>query len=261
MLPPTIVEAARRFADRTAYVTPTGWALSYADVDRISDEVAVGLAARGVVQGDVVALVLAPGPEYLLAYCAAAKVGAITAGVNDRLSERERFAVLDVASPRVVLDAQEFPAAESPDKVLAALRVPGKGPTPLPDDPDRPVAIVFTSGTTGLPKGALYCNRQLAFITRTDVGDGWDGGGRAASGTSFAHLGFMTKLPGALRRGGTTFIMERWRAREALDLLARERMTNVAGVPTQLALMLRDPEFDSFDLSSVQYIVAGGGPI
>src|SRR5262249_15195621 len=140
MLPPTIVEAARRFADRTAYVTPTGWALSYADVDRISDEVAVGLAARGVVQGDVVGLVLAPGPEYLLAYCAAAKVGAITAGVNDRLSERERFAVLDVASPRVVLDAQEFPAAESPDKVLAALRVPGKGPTPLPDDPDRPVA-------------------------------------------------------------------------------------------------------------------------
>src|SRR5262249_325346 len=210
-----------------------------------------------------------PGPEYLLAYCAAAKVGAITAGVNDRLSERERFAVLDVASPRVVLDAQEFPAAESPDKVLAALRAPGEGPTPLPADPARPLPalpdapgpIVFTPGTPGLPKGALYCNRQLAFITRTDVGDGWDGGGRAASGTSFAHLGFMTKLPGALRRGGTTFIMERWRAREALELLARERMTNVAGVPTQLALMLRDPEFDSFDLSSVQYIVAGGGPI
>jgi acyl-CoA synthetase (AMP-forming)/AMP-acid ligase II len=55
--------------------------------------------------------------------------------------------------------------------------------------------------------------------------------------------------------------MERWRARAALELLARERMTTVAGVPTQLALMLRDPEFDRFDLSSVQYIVAGGGPV
>ena len=65
----------------------------------------------------------------------------------------------------------------------------------------------------GCPKGALYCNRQLAFITQTDVGDAWDGGGRSFSGTSFAHLGFMTKLPGSLRRGGTTFIMERWRAR------------------------------------------------
>jgi acyl-CoA synthetase (AMP-forming)/AMP-acid ligase II len=261
MLPLTIAEAARRFADRTAYVAPAGWALSYADVDRISDEVAVGLATRGVRAGDVVALMLPPGPEYLLAYCATAKLGAITAGVNDRLSAGERLAVLDVADPRLVLDAAEFPAADAAEKVLHDIRTRGESPPGIVEDPDRPVAIIFTSGTTGLPKGALYCNRQLAFITRTDVGDRWDGGGRSFSGTSFAHLGFMTKLPGALRRGGTSFIMERWRARGALELLARERMTTVAGVPTQLALMLRDPEFDRFDLSSVQYIVAGGGPV
>jgi acyl-CoA synthetase (AMP-forming)/AMP-acid ligase II len=261
MLPQTIAEAARRFAERTAYVAPTGWELSYRDVDRISDEVAAGLAARGVRSGDVVALVLPPGPEYLLAYCGAAKLGGITAGVNDRLSMRERTSVLDVADPRVVIDADEFPAADHPDKTLSGLRVEGVAPPPLPEDPDRPVAIIFTSGTTGLPKGALYCNRQLAFITQTDVGDTWDGGGRSYSGTSFAHLGFMTKLPGSLRRGGTNFIMQRWRARAALELIARERMTNVAGVPTQLALMLRDPEFDQFDLSAVQYIVSGGGPI
>jgi acyl-CoA synthetase (AMP-forming)/AMP-acid ligase II len=71
----------------------------------------------------------------------------------------------------------------------------------------------------------------------------------------------MTKLPGSLQRGGTTFIMERWRAADALELLAREKMTTVAGVPTQLALMLRQPDFDAFDLSSVRYIIAGGGPI
>ncbi len=131
----------------------------------------------------------------------------------------------------------------------------------LPDDPERPVAIIFTSGTTGLPKGAVYCNRQLAFITATDVGDTWGGGGRTFTGTSFAHLGFMTKLPGNLRRGGTNFIMTRWRARAALELLAREHMASVGGVPTQLALMLRDPDFDTFDLSSVQFIVTGGGPV
>jgi acyl-CoA synthetase (AMP-forming)/AMP-acid ligase II len=261
VLPSTIAEAARRFADRTAYVAPSGWALSYADVDRISDEAAVGLAQRGVRMGDVVALVLPPGPEYLLAYCAATKLGAITAGVNDRLSAGERLAVLDAADPRIVLDADELSAAGSAEKVLRDLRTRGEAPAVLANDPDTPVAIIFTSGTTGLPKGALYCNRQLTFITHTDVGDRWDGGGRSSSGTSFAHLGFMTKLPGALRRGGTTFIMERWRARAALELLARERMTTVAGVPTQLALMLRDPEFDRFDLSSVQYIVAGGGPV
>jgi len=141
------------------------------------------------------------------------------------------------------------------------LRVEGASPPPLPDDPDRPVAIIFTSGTTGLPKGALYGNRQLAFITRTDVGDAWDGGGRSFSGTSFAHLGFMTKLPGNLRRGGTTFIMQRWRADDALALLSRERMTTVAGVPSQIALMLRRPDFDSYDLDAVGFIIVGGGPV
>jgi acyl-CoA synthetase (AMP-forming)/AMP-acid ligase II len=252
MLPQTIAAAAQRFGDRTAYVAPDGSELSFTDVDRISDELAVGLTRRGVRAGDVVALVLPPGTEYLLMYCAAAKIGAITAGVNDRLATREREAILDVASPGLVVDD---PA------MLDELQVPNARPEPLPEDLDRPVAIIFTSGTTGLPKGALYRNRQLAFITKTDVGDTWGGGGRSMSGTSFAHLGFMTKLPGGLQRGGTTFIMERWHARPALELIAREKMTNIAGVPTQLALMLRDPDFDTFDLSAVQYIVAGGGPI
>jgi acyl-CoA synthetase (AMP-forming)/AMP-acid ligase II len=207
----------------------------------------------------VVALVLPPGPEYVLAYCGAAKLGAITAGVNDRLAPAEREAVLALAQPKLTIDAT--PPAEHVDEVLHALRVRGEAPPPIEDDPDRPVAIIFTSGTTGLPKGAVYCNRQLAFITQTDTGGAWDTGGRSFSGTSFAHLGFMTKLPGSLQRGGTTFIMERWRAHDALELLSREHMTTVAGVPTQLALMLRQPDFDAFDLSSVRFIIAGGGPI
>jgi acyl-CoA synthetase (AMP-forming)/AMP-acid ligase II len=158
-------------------------------------------------------------------------------------------------------DAVEIEPARSVDGLLAGLRVAHHEPPVLADDPERPVAIVFTSGTTGLPKGALYCNRQLSFITRTDVGDTWGAGGRSFSGTSFAHLGFMTKLAGNLQRGGTTFIMTRWSARASLELLERERMTSVAGVPAQLALMLRDPDFDRFDLDAIAAIVVGGGPV
>ena len=55
MIPTTVAEAARRFGDRIAYVTESGWSLTYADLDRISDEVAVGLAREGVGEGDVVA--------------------------------------------------------------------------------------------------------------------------------------------------------------------------------------------------------------
>jgi acyl-CoA synthetase (AMP-forming)/AMP-acid ligase II len=271
MLAETTREAARRFEDRTAYVTEAGWTLSYRDIDRVSDELAVGLARRGLAAGDVVSLILPPGPEYLLSYVAAAKLGAVTAGINDRLSERERDAVLAVAEPKLVIaapglaptdrDAVEIDAGASLAESCAGLRVSGEAPPVRDEQPDDPVAIIFTSGTTGLPKGACYCNRQLAFITQTDVGDAWDTPGRSFTGTSFAHLGFMTKLPGNLRRGGVNFIMTRWRAHDALVLLEREKMTTVAGVPSQLALMLRDPGFDAFDLDSVRFIIAGGGPI
>jgi acyl-CoA synthetase (AMP-forming)/AMP-acid ligase II len=270
MLAATLREAARRFGGSPAYMTADGWVLSYADLDRVSDAVASGFAQRGVRAGDVVGLVLPPGPEYVASYLAAAKVGAITAGVNDRLTPAEREAVLDTAGPRLVLaapgfvptdhDAVEVPPAPSVDLLLTGLRG-DDGPAALPEDPERPVAIIFTSGTTGTPKGALYCNRQLAFITETDVGDAWGGGGRSLNGTSFAHLGFMTKLAGNLRRGGLTFLMTRWSARGALELVARERMTNVGGVPTQLALMLRQSDFDDYDLESVTTIVTGGGPL
>ena len=275
MLPEVTYEAAQRFGDATAYVTAGGWALSYRELDRASDEIAAGLARRGLGPGGVLALVLPPGPEYLLAYLAAAKVGAVTTGVNDRLAPAERAAVLALAQPRLVLtapglvtdapenaDVVETAAADSADGVLDAVRVRGGGALArLPADPNRPVAIVFTSGTTGMPKGALYCNRQLEFITATDVGDTWGSGGRGYSGTPFAHLGFMTKLAGNLRRGGTTYLMDRWRAGDALHLLAEQRMTTVAGVPAQLALMLRRPDFDSYDLESVRFIVVGGGPV
>ncbi len=270
MLPQIALEAARRFGEATAYVAPDGWALSYSEVDRLSDRVAAGLRHRGIGVGDVVALMLPPGVEYLVAYLAAAKVGAVTTGVNDRLAPPEQHAVLAIAQPRLVVAhpgvpdlpfaLEESGPADRPSMVLAELQRDETVP-PLAPEPDRAVAIVFTSGTTGQPKGALYTNRQLAFITHTDVGDTWGGGSRNLSGTSFAHLGFMTKLAGNLMRGGTTSIMRRWRARAALELLARERMTTVAGVPTQLALMLADPDFETFDLSSVQYIVVGGAPI
>ncbi len=277
MIPETLREAARRFGDSVAYVTPRGWPITYAELERTSDEAAVGLRGRGVRAGDVVCLALPSGIEYLVAHLAVAKLGAITAGINDKLAAPEQARILEVAGPTVVLAApgvsdaigaggpgvtvEEQAPADSIDELLAGLRVPGAAPSPLPHDPDRAVAIVFTSGTTGAPKGALYGNRQLRFITDTDVGDAWGSGGRSYNGTSNATLGFMSKLPGNLRRGGTAFMMPRWSARATLELVARERMTSVGGVPTQIALMLRDPDFDAFDLSSVRSIIVGGAPI
>lgn len=252
MLGDVAKEAAERFGDTIAYVSPTGWEVSYRELDRMADEVAAGLSAQGVREGDVVALVLPQTPEYFVAYLAAARLGAITAGVNARLSAPEQAAVLAIADPKLVVDDVEQ---------VRGLAIAGsRPPAALDDDPERPVAIVFTSGTTGTPKGAVFANRQLDFITRTDTGGTWGGGGATFAATSFAHLGPMTKLPGSLMRGGTTHVLARWSAREALRMTAQFGMTSIGGIPTQVALMLQDPDFDSYDVSSVKAIVMGGGP-
>jgi len=293
MLGDVVREAAARYGDGALYVTPDGLELSYRALDRLSDEVANGLRARGVRSGDVVALVLPSGAAYAVAFAAAAKIGAVTAGVNDRLSPPERRRCLTVARPGLVVtskplaldtdigavaevrDVVEVDPDADPDTVLAEMRKAGlalrHGSRDRPGtrtdrgwesrpDPDRPVAVVFTSGTTGEPKGAVFTERQLEAIGHVDGGLRWGGGGRGLSSTSFAHLGYMTKLPQNLRGGGTTFLMGKWSAGDALEMVERHRITALGGIPTQVALMLRHERFESTDISSVRMIAMGGGP-
>jgi acyl-CoA synthetase (AMP-forming)/AMP-acid ligase II len=272
-------QAGSRHGDAALYVAPDGGVLTYTALDALSDEVAAGLVARGVRAGDVVALLLPTGPAYAVTYAAAAKVGALSAGVNDRLSAPERRRCLAVARPRLVVasaeladdtgigalaeigDVVEVDEHAEPGAVLTELRAGGGGAVPvLAPDPDRAVAVVFTSGTTGEPKGAVFAGRQLSAIGDIDGGGRWGNGGRGLSSTSFAHLGYMTKLPQALRGGGSTFLMSRWSAGEALEMVERHRVTTLGGIPTQVALMLRHERFAATDTSSVRMIAMGGGP-
>jgi len=258
MLDQVVAEAAERWGDATCLVAPAGWVLTYRDLHRLSDEVAVGLTEAGVGEGDVVALCLPTSVDHVVAYAACAKLGAITAGVNPRLTEAERAAVLDHAAPKLVIG--EAAVGTSVETVLAPYRRPGQAPPPLPPDDERPVAIVFTSGTTGTPKGAVYCGRQIRFIASVDTGLQWGGGGAGLGATSLAHLGPTTKLAGNLMRGGSTILVERWRAPDALRLTAEHRMAAIAGIPTQVALMLHHPDFAATDLSAVRAVIIGGGP-
>jgi acyl-CoA synthetase (AMP-forming)/AMP-acid ligase II len=258
MLDAVVREAAERWGDATCHVAPAGWSLTYAQLDRASDEAAAGLRALGVGPGDVVGLALPTSPDHVVAYAACAKLGAICAGVNPRLTDHERDAVLAKVQPAVTIGRDLV--GHDADTVLDGLRRPGETVEPLAPDPDRRVAIVFTSGTTGVPKGAVFTNRQLAFITQVDTGMRWGGGGPGLGSTSLAHLGPTTKLPGSLMRGGTTYLLERWRAADALRMTAAHRMTSLNGIPTQLALMLHHQDFAASDLSSVRTVVLGGGP-
>jgi len=249
-LPATVTEAARRFDQRPAFVDPDGSVLTYRGLHERSDSVAAGLARLGVRTGDVVGLTLPSTSAWVIAYLAAAKLGAVSAGVNPRLTDSERNGCLSRVEPTVVLGSQEE---------VEALEVSGVSPPEVAADPDRPVAIVFTSGTTGLPKGAWFTDRQLRAITHYDVGDRWGEDPIPQFGsTQFAHVGFTTKLPWYLRLGTTTHLLDRWRASDVLDLVVRERIATIGGVAPQLALLLRDPAFDDRDLACVRLLVMGG---
>ena len=248
MLDAVVREAAERWGDATCLVAPAGWSMSYRTLDELSDRMAVGLLDEGVVEGDVVALRLPPSPQHFAAFAACAKVGAICAAINPRLTNAEQAAIVERVEPRVVIDELDGPVGR--DAI----------PPPLVADLDRPLAIVFTSGTTGEPKGAVYTGRQIRFITEVDTAMQWGGGGPALAPTSLAHLGPMTKFAGNLMRGGTTYLLDRWSAGTALRLTAEHHMAAIAGIPTQVALMLRHRDFESTDLSAVRAVVIGGGP-
>ena len=275
MLTETIERAAREFGSRAAFVTPSGASLSFEQLDLAGREAAAGLRERGLGEGSVVGLVLPSGVDYLAVYVGAARIGAVTAGINPLLTRAEVTACLDaldadlvVVDPRLahLVEHQTVACSEvlkpGPDPAAAggSIRSPSRGrQRPAPADDERPVCVCFTSGSTGAPKAVWFAGRQLRAIAGIDAGSAW-GGGHGLSSTHFAHVGFMTKLPWMLACGRTTHLLERWAAGAALELVARHRMAAVNGVAPQIALMVRHELSRKLDFSAVRAVVAGGGP-
>ena len=215
---------------------------------RSSDEVGAGLRGAGIGEGDVRgARACPPHPTTSWPTRPAPRSGRSSAGVNPRLTDRRARppcsdrARVPTLRPRRADGARRL--ARRADAGRAARRR-GRRRRPCPTDPDRPVAIVFTSGTTGLPKGAMFTDRQLRFITEVDTGHALGRRrGRPWAATSLAHLGPTTKLAGTSCGAAPLHLVERWRPDQALRLTAEHHMAALAGIPTQLALMLHDPTF------------------
>jgi len=128
-------------------------------------------------------------------------------------------------------------------------------------DPDDVVALVYTSGTTGRPKGATFSYANLEAIRPTRAELLQEYGERSlATGTPFSHVGFMTKIVANIAGAQTTVLLEAFKARTVLETIARERITYVGGVPAQFSLILMDPELERFDLTSLRSGAIGGAP-
>ena len=260
-------EAAAVNADVEAYVEPATVAprrsLSFAEWDRAADGVAGLLARRGVTKGDVVCIMLPSSIDYAVIYAGLLRLGAITSGINPRLGAAEVQSIVERAAPvLLVADEDVAPAVSEHVRVTGRDEVAsawGDAPPrtwPRLDARD-PVAVVWTSGTTGRPKGAVFDHANLAAVARgTDVLS--QPGDRRLSPLPFAHVGYMTRTWDEIANAITTVITPTpWRADEAIRVLASERVTVAQGVPTQWALMLASDELDGADLHALR--IAGTG--
>ncbi|HZP31694.1 MAG TPA: class I adenylate-forming enzyme family protein, partial [Acidimicrobiia bacterium] len=167
-------EAAQAHPDRDAYVHGEKRS-SYAWLDRAADGFATTLLDHGVGRGDVVCLMLPSSTKFAACYAGALRVGAVTSAVNLRLGAREQASILARTEPRVTVvgDGATVPEGVDPGHVLPvdelrhAFAAGAPAPGRLPRlDPTDATCIVWTSGTTGAPKGAVYDHERQAAISR-----------------------------------------------------------------------------------------------
>ncbi len=260
--------AASVNSDVEAYVEPATdtsprRSLTFAEWDRAADGVAGLFVRHGVAPGAVVCLLLPSSIEYMVCYAAAARLGAVTSGINLRLGAVEARSILERTLPAVTVVVDHVASVPGPagtvlDRSAVREAMAGPAPTVWPDtDRTDPVAVVWTSGTTGLPKGAVFDHASLdAVAGGTDVLS--EPGDRRLSPLPFAHVGSMTRTWDEIANGITTVITPTpWRAGDAIRVLAEERITVGQGVPTQWALVLGHPDLDRADVSSLR--IAGTG--
>ena len=251
-----------------AYVEPDGEggrrSLTFEAWDRAADGVAGHLARLGVAKGDVVCLLLPSSIEYAVLYAALLRLGAITSGINPRMGAGEVASIVDRAAPVLLVLDPEAGLRHDAGTVEVVSRVEARswwdeqGPDSWPQlASSDPVAVVWTSGTTGQPKGALFDHANLAAVARgTDVLS--HPGDRRISPVPFAHVGYMTRAWDEIGNAVTTVITPTpWRADDAIRAMADEGVTVAQGVPTQWALMLASEELPQADLSTLR--VAGTG--
>lgn len=263
-LPALFDAVVRHCGDVEAFVDG-GERITFADWGRAADGVGTRLASMGVMAGDVVGISLPSSIDYAVAYQAVIRLGAIASGMNPRLGPAETSHILERSAPTVVVTEAD-PAAMTGVPILdrADLR-DAFGEVPFTSRPSvtdtDPVAIVWTSGTTGKPKGAVFdhaCMRAMAAAAGplSQVGD------RRLSPLPFAHVGYMTRVWDELMHVITTIICPTpWTAAGSLALIGEERVTVGQGVPAQWQMMLAHPDLPGTDVSSLRIVSSGAARV
>jgi acyl-CoA synthetase (AMP-forming)/AMP-acid ligase II len=236
--------------------------LSFADWWQQSGVTAGGLRAAGVGSGDVVCLLLPSSAEFAICYLAAMRLGAIVTAINPRLGADEIAHILTILDAKLVVtdEPTRIPAelTRTPTELTeAAEPVTGFTATPA----DSPAVIVWTTGTTGMPKGAWFDHESLQ-IMASNIGPLSAHGDRKLMPVPFAHVAYLTRIYDQLRHRVALILTPReWTAASMLDVLVRERVTVGQGVPTQWEKLIALDGLADADLSSLRLVSTGASRV
>ena len=239
---------------------------TYSDLDERSERLAAGLLEAGLVRGDRVATLTGTNAEHVVVFFACAKAGLILLPLNWRLAAPELAYQLADAEPAVLLASTEFAetaaslherSAGLEDLVFQKHKV-----LPPPADDDG-LLLVYTSGTTGRPKGALLTHANcfwtnLSFDRVAGLGDD----DVALQVLPQFHVGGWNVHPLLAWWKGARVVLEpSFDAGRSLALIDSKRVTTMMGVPANYLFMAEHADFETADLSSLRRAVVGGAPM
>ncbi|OYO14191.1 p-hydroxycinnamoyl-CoA synthetase [Enemella evansiae] len=249
---------------------------SYAEFDTDIARAAAALRARGIGHGDRVALLSANHPAHIDLFFACGRLGAILVPLNARLSENEIAHCLSDSGTALLVTSAELagrgtPAAEQAGTRevidLAAWTQLCAETDPDRDEPrgtgDDPCMIMYTSGTTGRPKGAVLTHSSVTFATLNAALDlGLTGRDVSLACAPLYHTAafFMGATP-TLLRGGTVIIQDGFEPGRVLAQIEADRISYGFGVPVMLDMLSRHPDWDRTDLTSLRVFTVGGAPV
>ena len=263
--------------------TETDEKFTYSELDVIINRVGNALKEMGVTKGDRVALYLPNSKEFIMTHYALARIGAISVPFNVIYKSREIEYILNNAKPKVLFGAaKEVEAnvvpllAGSPflEKIitLGESNVPGainfasiiaNGKDKLDTlnlEPTDTVSILYTSGTTGNPKGAMLTHSNYiknAFLMGNDVLTINDED-IFYTHTPYPHIFYVFCVLGAMSAGAALVVSPRFVTENALNNISKYKVTHYAGVPTMYIFMLNEFTAEKYDVSSLRFAQAAG---
>jgi long-chain acyl-CoA synthetase len=257
-------------------LTYAGVTWSFAQLDAFSSRTANALLAEGVGRGDRVALLTKNQAECYELILACGKIGAILVGLNWRLAAPEIAAIVEDARPSVLIVGDSEQALLTPQarqcsslrRIITlgesydAWRAAAPDTDPGHDvEPDDVALLLYTSGTTGLPKGVMLTHHGLSY-TRL-LGESWGMGRSSVNLVAMPmfHIGGCGYGMSTMTVGGHTVLMREVQPAQAIELIARHRVTHAFFVPTVVQSLLQVPGIEQADLSSMELLMYGASPI